>query len=329
MSSHSFTIIEQLDLVSKELRRSNPLRSRFALILIDNVVELILHRACTQEISRDNLWIKLGKPKYSSKDRSDAMGKIFDRKVNFLVRLNKIARAEAEFIKICHKYRNELYHTGLKYELILWDLSMDYYEIALALLQNVNPNDFYSSGVVTTRIVKKHTGNRPFRVIDDVGFICKSLRGTLPSRSTTLACILSESAVNRVKAIREDLHFLLANDPEERTERTTLYELQLYDYLNSEDALVEAVLKKARTQSQRVAAVNYLGTVWQPRYATNPLTSFLKKAEKIASSSSPLTALSAFEIFRGEIAYIARLIDEAASALDESIQVAIDLARGK
>ncbi len=40
------TIIEQLDMAVAEIAVDQPIHSRFALILIDNATELLIHRSC-------------------------------------------------------------------------------------------------------------------------------------------------------------------------------------------------------------------------------------------------------------------------------------------
>lgn len=281
------------------------------------------------EISMDNLWIKLGKPRFSSKDRSDATGQSFDRKANFLVRQKHLSGAEAGFAKTCHKYRNELYHTGLRYEDILWELSFAYCELALTLYKTVNPNDSYYSGSPTSEAVLKHTEGKPFRVMQDVNFICESLRKELPTQSSSLAATLSKSAVDRVDEIRTNFDFLISNDPHKRDRVTSLLDLQLSDYLSSNDSLVEAVIENVHTEKQMKAALSYLGSVWRPRYRKDPCSSWEAKARKIAAYPSPIRALDAFERFRADIVYLARIIDDAAAALDEQISLAMDIARGK
>jgi hypothetical protein len=329
MSQSAYTCIEQLDLAAHQLNERNPSYARFALILTDNVVELIIHRVCSHELSYDDMWVKLGKPRFTPEQRSDALGQRLDKKVKLCKTLGKISSDQSDAIQICHKYRNELYHAGLRYNDIIWDIAWFYHDIAIALLETVFPDHSWYSGATVTSAVEKHAGKGGKKVLSEMHEVAASLRQTKPTRHSTLPATLSKSAVKRTDETVESLEFLVADDPQNRPEAETIEDLQFYDYIRSEEPLVKEIWGKVKNQKQRVAAVNFIREVWKPKHASNPLPTYHEQAKKIAKKRKELDALKEFERFKSEFAYFSGLVEEAAIALDHHIQHQIDVARGK
>ncbi len=90
------------------------------------------------------------------------LGQWFEEKPKFLRKLNKISEEELHFILTCHKYRNELYHTGIKYDDIIFPLSWYYHELACELLCRLKLSYAYmwSSRDVISDAVKRHAGEK-------------------------------------------------------------------------------------------------------------------------------------------------------------------------
>lgn len=329
MSQYVYTCIEQLDLAARQLEEQNPSYARFALILTDNVVELIIHRVCTHELAHDDLWIKLGKPRFTPEQRKDFLGQRFDRKVKRCKDIGNISSEQSDAIQICHKYRNELYHAGLKYNDIIWDIAWYYHNIAIDLLENVFPDHYWSSGDVVTPAIEKHAGENGKKVLSAMDEVAESLRRAKMNRQRTLPASLSDSAVKRTDETKDSLIFIVTDDPQKRQEDKTIIELQFFDYVRSDEPLIKEIWGKVTNLRQQESAMDFIREVWKPKYACNPLPKFRKQALNIAKKSKDIDALREFERFKAEFAYLSGLIEEAAIALDQYIQLQIDIARGK
>ena len=117
-----YAVIEQLDVARELLADAEPLTGRLALILVDNAIELILHGSCENEIRVDQLGdgLRLVLPaKYDQKARKAALGQRFDAKLKFCRELGMLTESEARTVVITHSYRNELYHSGIRYDPIV------------------------------------------------------------------------------------------------------------------------------------------------------------------------------------------------------------------
>lgn len=288
MSTVAYTCIEQLDLAAHQLAEKNPSYARFGLILTDNVIELIIHRVCAHELAYDDMWMKLGKPQFTAEQRSDALGQRFDKKVKLCKSIGKISSEQSESILICHKYRNELYHSGLKYNDIIWDIAWFYHDVATELLGDVFPDRAWWSGAMVTPAVEKHAGNGGQKVLSEMKDVSESLRHSKPQRHRKLPEALAESAIKRTNETKESLAFLVADDPQSRLEAETIEELQFYDYIRSDDPLVKEIWGKVKTQKQRSAAITFIRELWKPKYASNPLPAFLSQAKKIGKKRKDL-----------------------------------------
>ena len=78
--------IDQLDLAATQLHQDNPAYRRFALILTDNVVELMCYTRCKEEFRWDGQ--VGGSEKHSAQEKAQVLGNDFAAKVNFLRRLD-------------------------------------------------------------------------------------------------------------------------------------------------------------------------------------------------------------------------------------------------
>ncbi|MGA2224127.1 MAG: hypothetical protein ABSH41_06780 [Syntrophobacteraceae bacterium] len=329
MSQEAYTCIEQLDLASRQLEERSASYGRFALILVDNVVELIIHRVCAHETMYDDIWVKLGKPRLTPTQRSDVAGRRFDRKVKFCRSAEKLTSDQTDAILICHKYRNELYHSGLKYDDIVWDLSWYYYGVATDLLAEVYPERSWYSGAHVTAAVEKHAGKGGQNVLSGMADIAKSLESSRPERHRALPEALSASAQFRLQETEDSLEFLVKNDPQSRSEEIAIHELQFYDYIRSHEPLIKQIWDKVKTPKQQRAAMQFVREIWTPKYKTSPLPAFARSAKEISQHKTDLDSLRAFERFQYDFAYFSRIVEDAAIALDMYIQEQIDIRRGK
>jgi hypothetical protein len=118
---------------------------RFALMLIDNVVELTLHQHA-QDKSRENDMCGRHLPlRNDPKTVASALGRNFDSKVK-LAQISGMLSAElSETILYLHSFRNTAYHGGLRHEGILHSLTLFYFQSAWSALASYSPMWWSSS----------------------------------------------------------------------------------------------------------------------------------------------------------------------------------------
>jgi len=125
-------IYEQLEAGKRQLLDTSLLGSRLALILLDNVAELLMYRALTIQFGFDDSFRPYGEPalsewskrrKYTPEERK-AAEREFEPKTHILhMRLKKISSDDFIILNTCHRLRNEAFHSGTLRERILQQVS--------------------------------------------------------------------------------------------------------------------------------------------------------------------------------------------------------------
>lgn len=94
--------IDQLDLALDQLAVGHRNFDRFALMLIDNVVELTLHRYVQDKASENELWTRIDKPKHNPKIIEQGLSQNFDSKVKVATKLGLIDAQVCESLLNLH-----------------------------------------------------------------------------------------------------------------------------------------------------------------------------------------------------------------------------------
>lgn len=127
--------IDQLDLALDQLAMNDRNFDRFALLLIDNVVELTLHQFAQDKAAENTLWKFSKKFPNDPGTVEDALSQYFDRKAKATCKLGFFSDPLKESILALHQFRNTAYHKGLRHEGILHSLALFYFECCCAVLQ--------------------------------------------------------------------------------------------------------------------------------------------------------------------------------------------------
>lgn len=126
--------IEQLEKAAQQLSKRTPTGARLALLLLDNLAELLMYKKVRLEFARCNQFQTIIHPTYSPKKQGEVM-EYFREKVNFLVsETQDISQDEGDCLKVAHQFRNEAYHTGVLRKSIIVCVAAVYFEIACKLL---------------------------------------------------------------------------------------------------------------------------------------------------------------------------------------------------
>lgn len=327
-----YALIEQLDLAIDQLVVGTPVAARFALILIDNATELVLHGACEHEVrldrSRDRSPVL--KPKYDVKARQDAEGQRFDRKVAFCRAIGMLSEREARSILIIHSYRNELYHTGIKYDPIILPLAWQYFEFAAGLIREMRVMAWHLVDAVSPRVLK-YVPADAWAAWGD-GFlegIADSLVKARPGLSSSVAAQLSAFAAELVDEVDRDLEFLASDNFESWGKQKMLQHVQFQHYAFEGDGRSVLDLPTVRSVSELQARLDSIRENWTPRYRQSPTAGWRRRAASIARSNDIHQALERFQNLRRDMGWLASVLAGAAAELDAAIQHEIDHRLGK
>ncbi|MEK6374509.1 MAG: hypothetical protein AABO58_17630 [Acidobacteriota bacterium] len=257
MRYYFFTCVEQLDIAAVQLAIDDAWHARFAVILCDNALELMLHKQAEEAVQRNRLFHAFAKYQVDKLKLSEALGRHFDKKVSFSHReLRRLSDEEAQFAKLAHGYRNELYHTGIAHDRILYPLAWHYHRLVCDLFSRLPLLGYsWSPTDPVSEVVRRHVGDRPFAHGNPFNVAAASLHQARPSEEPNLQRALSLALMSRLREIGPYINELTIHDPVLRfIERARAIEscpvsanaLQRYTTLQHEIDKVEA---KSRLES--------------------------------------------------------------------------------
>lgn len=132
-------VIDQLDFALDHVVLEEINYKRLSLMLVDNAMELALHRYAEARAAENRY--RHDNPKYDPKDIAAALGQHFEAKVRLAKQCGLIDAATADSINTLHGYRNQLYHRGLMHEEIVPALAVFYLRITCDVLAQFQPSE--------------------------------------------------------------------------------------------------------------------------------------------------------------------------------------------
>lgn len=162
-----YPCIEQLDRAAEELRYGNAIHSRLALIMIDNVVELVCYRKYQSLLEEDH-WRQATEYHPSKSGKQILHTPRFLDVLSFLVKREEISNDERMLASIAHEYRNAAYHVGLTLDDAVHPATWHYHGLACELFGRLNPWHFsYRPDDPITARVRKHLNTVALREYED------------------------------------------------------------------------------------------------------------------------------------------------------------------
>lgn len=329
-------IVEQLDRAARELATDHPINNRLALILIDNAVELILHRRCRDHLMHEKTAVRIGRARLTPKQRQMARGSFLDGKLIALRVLGDITEPERRFIAICHDYRSELYHVGLGHQDVVRAMAGRYFELCCDLFARLKPsyvswgsNEQMSSlgQKYLEQLLGKDRSSFAFVEVDKVApLVLAKLPQTPPLPST-----LADAAQNAIDRVRDAFQFIVDENPGRMNAQEVLQHIQFY-YDLSRRAEREGIEGSALDQEHRrrwSELYREMRKSWKATFRRLPHENWRRRAKTIAGQADALAALDRYQALRNDMAYLEDVITEAATDLDAEIQFQIDMRRGK
>ena len=354
-------IVEQLNRAARELSTDHPISNRLGLILVDNAVEIILYRQCTDRLTWDSSFGQihefaraigtdsLAEPEYELSDdsqhsimtpRQRAMAKsrpLKDR-LRVLEEMGDLQSLERTFIAIAHDYRNELYHAGLRHDGIVRAIAYHYFLLCCDLFVRMGHFSGYSYMISSsdkyTEVALQYLPTRDGKIsfIDvDKGVMAQKLRTELPDDIAPLSATLADNIRSRIAEINENFDFLIEEDPRPVDAKTLLRTVQwLFDVtsaIEAEDLVGLQIDPDYQARCSQIA--DDLRRHWRQKHYTIPSEKWERRANDIDVETDPRLALHLFDALQKDMLYLDQVIASAAAALDQSIQQQIDEARGK
>ncbi|MFV0671935.1 hypothetical protein [Variovorax sp. tm] len=322
--------IDQLDLAIDQLAVHDRNFDRFALMLIDNVVELVLHQQAKDKVLSGRAFEANKKPKPEWKTAVAATGQAFDAKVRYARETSMISAATADSLQYLHSFRNSAYHQGSRHESILHSLAVFYFRVACAVLSAYRP-PFYSSSSrdkISHRAVKYLGKPELFRQKDAFLFAAGRLTEVADALGDKLIDDLQADMLSTIEQVDEWLDFISKNDPNRPSRDQAVQQCQAWLFAFSDEA-------KAFAKTNGCAAsslpeyVEWLGRKYNWQVKIDPIVSWKKRHSSLKREKDRDAALKKYCDFMKQTEAFREALDENVSQLDGYIQEQIDRARGK
>ena len=323
--------IDQLDLALDQLAVNDRNFDRFALMLIDNVVELTLHQFVVDKEQENKLWLRLDKPKYDPKAIQKAIGRHFDAKVRFARKYKLIDEEMSASLLYLHNFRNTAYHQGERHEGILHSLSIFYFCCTCKLLQGYEPSFFgWSSKDIYSHRARKYLGRIKFVGVK---------REKLQQAFKRLECVADEMAYDlnddlatdmaaTINRTDYDIKFLANDGPQKMTRKQVIIDCQAWQFAFTDEG--RAFVQKRRGDTKTIQSyVDWIANNYDWPIKTDPIRGWKSRLNKLKNTSNQHAALKSYCDFINQTESIRNCIYRAAVQLDAHIQEQIDIARGK
>jgi hypothetical protein len=318
--------LDQLDLALDQLALTDRNFDRFALMLIDNVVELVLHQHAL-DISLDAEFHRpWDGPRYDPKLVAGSLGSHFDAKVKLARTTGFITNELAETLQYLHGFRNTAYHRGARHEGILHAIALFHLRCTCQVLDRYEPLYFMSAS-------RDHLSHRAVKYLGDMRSVSprEAFRKAwqlvdivAAHQGNSLIPDLCADMEKTIENADEQVAFLAVNSsPTGISRDQAILDCQLWPFAHSERGQAFA------TKHDGPAYLTPEYIAWIARnyhwpHRSDPIPSWHRRAESLAEETNPHAALKKYCEFMNQTEDLRLAIDTSASQLDAHIQAQVD-----
>ena len=200
---------EQLSEAAEQLRKQTPTGARLALMLLDNLAELLMHRKVLYLFSWDDYFSDSRGSKYSSTERRKVKW-YFDEKVRFLMATDaNLSAEEAEVLKLGHRLRNEAYHQGKIRDSIMVDMAGAYLDVVCKIWPRLWYGAYSFSGQSEVSDFLARYGLSGSLINDEtLTQVARAIRGRVEKRSEPLQSVLGRDLHDRISELLDSVDYL-------------------------------------------------------------------------------------------------------------------------
>lgn len=322
--------LDQLDLALDQLALNDRNFDRFAFMLIDNVMELVLHE---HAVSQSHTQRRTRSETESSEAKAvvDALGPRFHSKVKLAKATKYISFQEAKSIGHLHGFRNTAYHQGLRHDGVLHSLAAFYLRMASDVLaRNKLTGWSRGGGEPLPHRALKYLGT--LGNFDDIGAkfqaAWRRLHEVAESIPHDLKHDLHRDMAELISGVNGTLEFLEEDDPRRSTRDQIIRDVQL-----ARLAMLEKTVIFARERGCDAKHFGEYRSWLELNYPLpipcDPIEGWKARLSSLHAEPDEHGALDKYCQFQQQTKSFCEDLSHAAGQLDAHIQNQIDEARGK
>jgi hypothetical protein len=323
-------IIEQLDLALEHLHKGDANNARFALMLSDNVTELMLHQVAKDQNNELKQFSYLQKEYPHKAALQRALGRYFDAKIKFAKMIGKLSEETAETLSISHTFRNEVYHIGLQHEAILASVAAFHIKVVSDVLARYSPP--YLSWGSNQRLperAKKYLTDRTILFPDSTAeyqAACQTLGTKAAHDDRAFAEALAIHMSETIDEKDEYIDYISKNAPHRETRDEVVIGCQTWPLAFSEEGKKFAQ-SNGWSGGNMLAFIDWLAKSYPLHFKGDPIPSWKGRAAELATELNPHKALKKYRTFMDETAELREQLDEATRHVDNYIDSQIEQMR--
>jgi hypothetical protein len=323
-------IVEQLDLAVEHLEKGDANNARFALMLSDNAIELMLHRIAQDRRRKLKSYQHLEKTYAHEAALDRAQGRHFDEKVKFARLEANLSEDQADTLMIAHAFRNEVHHVGVQHEAILRALAAFHIKTVCDFLATYSPAFmFWGSNQRLPDRAKAYFSDPGILkpgVEDEFHAACRALALKTGHSDKALAETLASHMAQTVEEKDTYIDYISTGAPRPQTRDEVVIDCQVWPLVFSEEGKRFAQKNKFPGGNMLVF-LEWLAKNYPLRFKGDPIPAWKKRADKLFQERNSAKALKRYRTFMDETADLRDQIDETTSQVDNYIDEQIDRAK--
>jgi hypothetical protein len=322
-----YRTVAQIEVAKQAIQTGDVAHLRIALILLDNAVEVMMHRVVQSEFVHSDMYERMlsnfpkGRLDQKGEElrhrlevniiprkRKKDIGRLFGAKLDFLSELGRIPRQTSRALNHLHTYRNETQHEDTIREESIRAVVMLLFDITTDFLVRLHPGSTSWSSGGDYSWLEKYGIKQHFGASDDVReCIAKQLRSDLPLDDVEIRQSLIVHLTDRLDGLESQLDFISENTRDETAEV-----LRWVQFWKGTPAPAPALLPTFVAPHDLTSIANWRVAI-----------------EMLSTITDKLEMFDQFATIEDEFEPLEEMINEIAGEIDEHIQLQIDIARGK
>jgi|GEM_PF-5995624 hypothetical protein len=310
-------IFEQLKEAAFLIDRNTPTSTRLAIILIDNIFELLIYEKVQKEFVRDRVFPPMSK--YSENFRQETM-RDFHNLLRFCLNNIKLfSKQHFDIIDICHKTRNEAYHENILRDEIIIGIARAYFQTFCELHEILLPGSWSSPTDSYLKSILKDIGVNSFSR-NEISAAIQRLSHGRECNCKIFAERMSSYLNDRIDHLIENLNWISSfiNPSSNIITEKTQNELVFSQLANQE---VPGLLEKYYN-GESLASYNV-------RIKVKDLRRWRSMSDRIKEERDIRNILWKYYLIDVDLSYIEEIVDTLVSQIDEYFELQADIMMGK
>lgn len=334
-------VLEQLEVCADLIKSKSHLKSRMAIILLDNLIDILMFRYCEFYISRDRQLISIRPSQLTDLEAEEVQDSI-EGKIRVLRnKIKKITKTEETIIRLCHSYRNDAQHNDSHNPETTTLFARIFFKVVCNFFVRLESKVPMSVGYsVVPEWFKKYTDSTHISLLGLASSNCKELSKGMGFTLSSVKKLLAADIEKRLNSLKESIEHELPKSSNldklfkyygfEETLIARQIPLKFYQlrYRVAEGEEVSFELYNSEKQQMEMKYEEEFQK-FTPKVSEATIKKIERGVRTIKNSPTMDKALKSYERFNQPLEVIEAYVFRASEDWDEYVQLQIDIARGK